>query len=68
MAYNKLTRSPPITATIGSIKSVKSNLNKDRKIRGHFMRKAPSVESSKEIPFNKLRNKTLARVVIGGNL
>ena len=63
MAYNKFQRNVPPLQT--SIKSVRPTLTKDRSNRGgHFVR-APSIESSKEITFNKLRNRTIAKVNIG---
>lgn len=65
LSYNaKMTRTP---ATQGTIKSLKPIVSNDRRGRGHFIR-APSIESSKEIHFNKLRNRTLAKVIIGGQL
>lgn len=65
MTYNnKLNRSP---VTQGNIKQVRGLTNaQNDKMPKRYMVRAPSIESSKEIQFNKLRNKTLAKVNIIG--
>lgn len=64
IAYQKIARSP-VVSTQGSIKTSKPLINRERLGRGQLHR-APSIESSKGVPFNKLRNKTIAKVNIGG--
>jgi len=66
MAYsnnNKMIRSP---MTQGNIKQIRGlPVLPSDKITRRVMVRAPSIESSKEIAFNKLRNKTIAKVNIG---
>jgi hypothetical protein len=61
---NKMARSP---MTQGNIKQIRGfhNLATD-KIAKRIMVRAPSIESTKDITFNKIRNKTIAKVNIGG--
>jgi hypothetical protein len=64
LTYMKQSKSP-ITVTQTSIKSGKQTSTRNRLNRGHLVR-APSIESGKNIVFNKLRNRTIAKVNIGG--
>ena len=65
MSYVGKGNRTPLTQV--SIKSVKPLQRKDVSGGGHFVR-APSVESNKKIGFNRLRNRTLAKVNIGSML
>ena len=65
MTYsNKLIKGP---STQGNIKISKAIGANDRRLKGYFVR-APSIDSNKEIPFIRLRNRTLAKVNIGNQL
>jgi len=66
MKYNnKLNRTPLTQGTINQVVRGLTNVNNEKMPRRYMIR-APSIESSKEIQFNKLRNKTLAKVNIIG--
>lgn len=64
MTYNnKLLRNP---VTQGNIKPLRHLGVLNEKNQKKYLIRAPSIESSKDICFNKLRNKTIAKVNIGG--
>ena len=61
---NKMVRSP---ITQGNIRQIRGlPILQTDKIAKRILVRAPSIESSKEVPLNKLRNKTIAKVNIGG--
>jgi len=69
MTYNnKLNRTPLTQGTIKQVRGLTNGLTNgnNEKMPKRYMVRAPSIESSKEIQFNKLRNKTLAKVNILG--
>jgi hypothetical protein len=67
MTYsNKLIKGPSTQGNIKISKVMVMGTN-DRRPKGYFVR-APSIDSNKEIPFNRLRNRTLAKVNIGNQL